>query len=255
MPARQPPATPADIELIEQWIKDGCPDARAADGIARMAPAVTAAAVVNDDTHVRYWRGIDLFFLPGLSSPETSGHVGRMHVQAFRAWSRSNLQGESADVWRDFMARADVKTSFDYIRLHQQRMIQDFYGASQDNLLDSLWKFGGDLLPRDPNSGALPEHRMNGVTDWLVWIAYIDMSLRSTTRTDADIRLARAWQVGIAADGLLRKDLERPQRMPIPEFNENDPNIKTVVMNAYANASVDDLISGMQRRARDFLAP
>jgi hypothetical protein len=255
MPAGQPPAVAADIELIEQWIKDGCPDERASDGIARTEGAAALAGAVDDDTHVRYWREVDHFFHPTTSSPETNAHVGQLLSPALFAWVESNVQGGSADVWRDYMARADVKTSFDYIRLHQQRLIQDHYGTSQDNLFDSLWKFGGDLLPRDPNSDVLPEHRMNSVRDWFFWVPYVDMSLRSATRTDADVQLARAWQVGIAADGLLRRDVQRPQPMPIPEFDENDPNVRTVVVDAYANASVDDLISGMQRRARDFFAP
>ena len=45
---------------------------------------------------------------------------------------------------------------------------------------------------------------MNSIDDWFLWVPYVDMSLRSAAHTDADIRLARAWQVGIAADGLLR---------------------------------------------------
>jgi hypothetical protein len=250
MPARQPPATPADIALIEQWITQGCPE----QAPAHLAAAVAAdAALPSNDTHVRYWREVDLFFLPGLSSPETAGHVNRMHFRAFQAWAQSNLQGGSATVWQNYMADADVKTSFDYIRLHQQRLIGDFYGASQDNLFDALWKFGGDLLPRDPSSGALPEHRMNGVNDWFFWLPYIEMSLRSAGRTDADLRLGRAWQVGIAADGLLRKDADRPDRIPIPEFDENDPNVRAAVTGAYASKPADDLIAGMRQRAASVL--
>jgi len=250
MPARRPPATPADIALIEQWIKDGCPEQVPVDEAA--FAAAEAAAPPSDDTHVRYWREVDLFFLPGLASPETSAHVNRMHFRAFTAWAQSNLQGGSASIWQNYMAQADVKTSFEYLRLHQQRLIGQFYADSQDNLFDALWKFGGDLLPRDPNSGALPEHRMNGVRDWFFWIPYIEMSLRSNAASDADIRLARAWQVGIAADGLLRKDDQRPERIPIPEFQENDSNVRSLVMAAYANKPAADLITGMKQRAASF---
>src|SRR5262245_30944736 len=50
-----------DVVLLEQWIREGCPEA---------APAARAAAEpaaeASDNTHVQYWRAIDNFFLPGL---------------------------------------------------------------------------------------------------------------------------------------------------------------------------------------------
>lgn len=39
------------------------------------------------------------------------------------------------------------------------------YEGSQDALFDSIWKFGGNLLPEDPLSMQRPQHTMNSVRD------------------------------------------------------------------------------------------
>ena len=69
---------------------------------------------------------------------------------------------------------------------------------------------------------------MNGVGDWLSWSPYLDVTLRASDAQAADVDLALGWQVGIAADGLLRTDADRPekQRMPIPDFEASDPDLK-----------------------------
>jgi hypothetical protein len=248
MPAGRPPASPSDIATIERWITAGCPEYDAS------IMAAHAQTVITDDTHVRYWREIDFFFLPTLSSPQTAPHVGRMHAPAYSAWRQSKIDGGAPSVWNNYKARSDVIQSFEYVRLHQRRILTDFYGADQDAILDSLWKFGADLLPRDPDSGAFPEHRMNGVPDWFFWAPYLEMSLLAADGNDLDLGLARGWQVGIVADGLIRTDAERPpaSRMPIPDFNSADPNLKQAVLAQYSGMQPPDLLSSMARRAKAF---
>lgn len=204
-------------------------------------------------THVRYWRSIDNFFLPGLSSAETGVHVGRMHGAAFQKWADSMLFGGSADIWKLYLESADVATSFEYIRTHQRRLIGDFYGASQAHLFDSLWKFGGSLLPADPQSRVFPEHRMNSTLDWFFWVPYLDVSLRAADCSELDVALARAWQVGIVADGLLRTDAERPAaaRLPIPDFLATDPQLPSKVIAKYDTADPSQLFAEMLRRAKE----
>lgn len=255
---RQVRVAEADIALLESWIRAGCPEVAppAAPGIRAAdaaAPSPAAAVGASDDTHVRYWRAIDDFFLPSLASPETRPHVNRMHFAAFQRWLPAVASsGDPAD-WLSYLAQADVANSFDYIRHHQRRLIQEYYGSSQADLFDSLWKFGGNLLPIDPLSHALPAHTMNSVMDWFLWSPYLDASLRAPDAQAVDLDLARGWQIGIVADGLLRTDADRPegQRMPISDFTADDPNLRSKVLTKYVNADASTLIGEMVRRARE----
>ena len=151
-----------------------------------------------------------------------------MHFRAFQAWSAPVLQSSPDSTWTDYLNTPEVQESFKYVREHQRRIILEYYPNNQEVLFDSLWRFGGSLLPADPLRPELPEHRMNGVPDWFYRVPQIDASLRASDANDIDMALARAWQVGIIADGLLRTDSERPQneRMPIPDFQANEPDLK-----------------------------
>ena len=214
-------------------------------------------AAATDDTHVHYWRAVDGFFLPGLASAETMPHVRKVH-SFDNVWGPVAVGGDLS-TWTTFLAQPANAESFNYIRHHQQRLIQEDYGDSKASLLDSLWKFGGNLLPIDPQSHALPHHTMNGVGDWFSWSPYLDASLRAGDVQPVDINLARGWQIGIVADGLLRTDQDRPEdgRMPIPDFTATDPDLRSKVFSKYADMDVPALIDEMFRRARDtgFFSP
>jgi hypothetical protein len=257
MPARRPPASEENIALIEGWIRAGCPDeptraAERADFIAR------AILRVDDDLHVRYWRAVDDFFLYPLSSKETDVHVGRMHGPAFAAWRASALLGQGESVWTDYLAKPENRESFAYVRHHQRRLLLAFYEGSQDALFDSIWKFGGNLLPEDPLSGARPQHTMNDASDWFYWVAHLDATLRADDVSDLDLGLARGWQVGIVADGLLRTDADRRpprRRIPIPDFDPVAPDLKQTVSATWSAANPAELRAKMLARARDFFQP
>jgi hypothetical protein len=251
MPAGRPPASEEDIALIEGWIRAGCPDepTRAAERAERVARAIPH---VDDELHVRYWREVDDFFL--LGTEETKAHVGRMHFPAFQAWSASALLGQGESVWTNYLAKPENRESFTYVRHHQRRLLLEFYEGSQDALFDSIWRFGGNLLPEDPLSGARPQHTMNSVNDWFFWVAHLDATLRADDVSDLDLALARGWQVGIVADGLLRTDADRPPggRIPIPDFDPMAPDLKQSVSAAWSHANPAELRAKMLARARDF---
>jgi hypothetical protein len=244
-PNARPPASEQDIATVSTWIARGCPD-EPASAMGTFS-AAAAGVTISDNDHVQYWRGVDFFFLPGLSSPETNQHVGRIHILAFFKWKESHLLGGGANAWEDYMAAPNVPESFKYVRHHCTRLIEEAYGSSQDNLFDSLWKFGANLLPPDPQGGVIPDRRtMNSPYDWFFWVPYIDMSLRASDAGDADLRLARAWQVGIAADGLKRG------RLIIPDFDANDPGVDQKVKATFETSQKDDLLAGMRSRAEAF---
>lgn len=259
MPAGRPPASEEDIALIEGWISSGCPEM--AEELGRDGPefaaAARGAAADDDDLHVRYWRAVDDFFLPGLSSEETAIHVGRMHAQAFLAWRPSELLGRPGPTWEDYLARPENRESFEYVRHHQRRLLAESYGGAQGPVLDSSWKFGGNLLPPDPLSRARPQHTMNGPVDWFLWLPHLDATLRAGDASDADLALARGWQVGIIADGLLRTDPDRPPngRIPIPDFDPADPDPKQTALADWSGADAARLRAKMLARARDFFRP
>lgn len=237
---QQPAATAADIETVSTWIAAGCPDVVARDGLA------AAAAVVDDTTHVEYWRSIDYFFLPSLASVETRKHVERLHMHAFGPWKASKVVGDANDPWAGYIANDDVQASFEHVRFHQRRLINQYYGTSQDDIFDSLWKFGGNLLPLDPQLSIPPNRTMNSPFDWFWWIPYLELSLTAADMNDTDLHLGRAWQVGIVADGLIR------QRLEIPDFDANDPNLEPNVKAAFATTEAGELVNMMTSRASRF---
>lgn len=239
--------------MIEQWIRDGCPEVAAQRSAARNR--LTDAEAAGDDQHTAYWRAIDFFFQPTLASPETKVHVLRLHNDALKAWIPSMLTGTDPTRWPTYLARPDVATSFAHVRHHQRRLLQEYYAGSQDSILDSLWKFGGNLLPIDPQHPLPPikQHTMNGLLDWFWWVPYLDASLRVPDAEAVDLDLARGWQLGIVADGLLRKDADRPvgYRMPIGDFTETDPDLRSKVVAKYVSMDAPAMIAEMVRRAKD----
>lgn len=257
MPAGgRPPAEEKDIVIIEDWIRSGCPEysTRLTLSSSALTAAVESPAIITDQTHVEYWRAVDDFFLPGLSSEETALHVGRMHAAAFQLWAAWALEGQPPSVWSDYLSQPQVQDSFEYVRTHQRRLIIEFYEGSQEALFDSLWKFGANRLPTDPHSHARPEHTMNGVRDWFFWVPHLEATLRATDLSQIDLALARAWQVGIVADGLLRTDADRPEseRMPIRDFSAHDPALQANVFNTFSSSIADELQAGMLRRAEEY---
>ena len=242
-------ADAGDLDVIEQWIRDGCPEVAAK---LEAAPSSFAEAV-SDDQHTAYWRSIDFFFHPALASPITRNHVIRLHGVALAEWIPTMLTGTEPTRWPNYLAT--VTESFEHVRHHQRRLLEEYYEGSQEDILDSLWKFGGSLLPTDPGHPLPPiiHHRMNGVMDWFLWVPYIDASLRASDAEEIDLALARGWQIGIVADGLLRTDNERPAgaRMPISDFTAGDPDLRSKVEAKYVYMDAPTMIEEMVRRARE----
>jgi hypothetical protein len=236
-----------DLAVIEQWIRNGCPE------VAPIRSARIDSA--GNDQHTKYWRAIDFFFHPKLASPVTKDHVLRLHGDALQEWIPTMLKATDPARWPNYLAQPKVAESFAYVRYHQRRLIVEYYNGSQGDILDSLWKFGGRLLPIDPTHPLPPiqYHTMNSVLDWFFWVPYLDASLRASDGEAIDLDLARGWQIGIVGDGLLRTDGERPpgQRMPISDFAAGDPDLRAKVVAKYVAVDGPTMITEMVRRARE----
>ena len=94
---------------------------------------------------------------------------------------------------------------------------------------------------------------MNSVSDWFFWSPYLDAALRAPDVEAVDVDLARGWQIGIVADGLLRMDDDRPegQRMPISDFAAANPDLRSKVVAKYIYSDTSALIAEMVQRAEE----
>lgn len=246
MPKGLPPATVEQIDLIASWIAAGCPEYR-----TELAGALlTEARLPGNDDYVVFWREMDLVFHPRHANPETKAHVNRMHATAFAPWAMKHLNGGDPAAWDAYASLPETIESFKHVRLHQRRLIDTHLTGRPESVLDSLWKFGGDLLPRDPKSPEYPEHRMNGTDDWCYWLPYLHLSLSQEDRSEIDVALVRGWHMGVIADGMLRTDDERPARIPIPEFEQGDPDLQSKAMAAVNAMNEQALFQRMVERGR-----
>ena len=250
MPSRRPPATEEEITIIERWIKAGCPEV--SPGAAAIAAAGRQRSAVDDAVHVRFWREFDDFFL-FKSSVETGEHVFGFINNSVPIWHSHALQGGSLASWTDEIAKPTVRKSIDYILTHHIRLLEALYGspAPAPVVLESLWRFGGNLLPDDPDSGSgIARHTMNSTSDWFNWSPFLDAILRIDGANAKSLTIARAWHIGLVADALLRTDPDRPptDRIKITDFKATDPNLHDNVIARYANAPAPDLLAEFIRR-------
>ena len=109
-------AKAGDLAVIEQWIRDGCPEVAAKRGAA--LSGFTHAEAVGDEQHTAYWRAIDFFFHPSLASPTTRDHVLRLHGDALEAWLPTMLTETDPARWPGYLAQANVTESFSHVRYH-----------------------------------------------------------------------------------------------------------------------------------------
>jgi hypothetical protein len=247
-----PAAAEVDIVLIEQWIGAGCPVLAPSVSAGLFEAMLAGAGVqVTDATHTHFWRAMEDFFLPLYASEETREHVGVMHSNAYVAWMETYRDGKSGE-WPTYLASASVQESFRYIRKHQRRLLEAYYDNVDDAIMDSLWKFGANALPTDPDPRYLPRHTMNSVQDWFWWVPYHFAALSANDAEEVDLILARGWQIGLVADGLIRDMSDRGAGsavMPIPDF-QPVPDLRARAQATFANATPQQLMDQMLTRAR-----
>lgn len=239
MPSGGPAAPPEVIATIEAWIAAGCPE----HGNA----AVLAAAVhagVNDLDHVRYWRAFDDFFLYH-ATDEVSTKVGNFMGAMTPAWKKF-VKGQATEAqWNATRTQVDMADATSVIKVNHERIIKEHYGDPIDGaaVFDSHWKFGGDLLPSDPQSSGPHQHTMNGPSDWANWAPFIDTVLRDDPTDIFNLLVARGWHVGIVADGLIRQ-----RGIRVPDFDANDPDVKAKVIARYGGLDGATLRAEMAQR-------
>jgi hypothetical protein len=243
MPSGGPAAGPNVIATIEAWIAAGCPE----QGPAIALAGANSAAAISDNDHISYWRAFDDFFLYR-ASDDVSEKVGTFMSTMTTPW-KMLVHGTSTEAaWNAIRARPDIVAATEVIRDNHERIMAEHYGTPLDAaaVLDGHWKFGGDLLPSDPQSSGAHQHTMNGPSDWANWAPFIDSVLRDDPADPFSLMVARGWHVGIVADGLLRSSPRR--RIAIPDFQRNDPDLKARVVAHYQSLDGPELRAAMATR-------
>ena len=189
------------------------------------------------------------------SSEETNRHVFGFIGNSVPVWLDFALQGTDLKLWTGHLKTPSVREDVDYILKHHIRLIELFYGSPPPaaRIFTSYWRFGGNLLPDDPDSSGFPRHTMNSPADWFNWSPFLDAILRMDNLNAGNLLLARAWQIGLVADGLLRTDKDRPpnDRVIISDFQANDPALFDAVVARYGQADANDMLGEFVRRVRE----
>ncbi len=227
MPSGGPAAGADVIAAVEAWIAAGCPEESPGAVLA-----LGGAAAISDTDHVGFWRAFDDFFLYR-ATDEISDTVGTFMTTMTPAWKRFVHGTINEAAWDTIRRRADLADATRVIGDNHARLFREHYGDpfDADALLDSHWKFGGNLLPGDPLSSGPHQHTMNSPPDWVAWAPFIDTVLRDAPADPFNLLVARGWHVGIVADGLLRASPQR--RIAIPDFAATDPQLKGNVIAHY----------------------
>ncbi len=202
-----------------------------------------------DQNHNAYWRQVDNFFRLEPDA-EVLRHVTRIYGHAYTLWIRHFENGTLETGWLAQLTGPDLAPSIEFLQRHQRRFVERFYAGKPTALFDSFWKFAADALPHDPEAGT-ETHTMEGTSDWLYWLPYLDATLRLPGTSELDLVLARAWQVGVVSEGLHRKR-DRPVRIDEVEFADfPGASLFERVQAKYARAGADELQRLMQTRLLD----
>lgn len=215
MPAGRDPAPGPSIDIIAQWIDDGCPDA---------APQVEEPQVSNSTgafrpdpaVHVAYFRDLDdwsAFHRP----PDVDDAIGITFgfFGAWRAYARNAVR-EQAFV--DAVSGAPALQAVTLLATRQQQTVESHYGVPVPllALLDGYERFGNDGLPSDPLRPDDPRHNMNGAIMWFVLGSFAEACLRLEVARPFWTFMMRPVLCGLLNDGLFRG------RFAVDGFAAND---------------------------------
>jgi hypothetical protein len=243
MPARRAPVAPADIDTIERWIDDGCPDT---------APVVTAPQVSlttgafrpDPSVHVAYFRDLDNWSMFH-ATPDVQAAIGTVFdtVPAWMAFARDPANEQA---WLDTIADDSTVQALTMLAARQKQTLEAHYGVPVPLLtvLDGFERFGNDGLPDDPLRPEDPRHNMNGAIMWFVLGAFADACVRRGISTEFWTFLMRAILCGLLNDGLFRG------RFTVVGFTATDEGRQAVFEHAQ-NVTDADLPAEIRRRYID----
>jgi len=191
MPAGLPAARAEDIDFIQTWINDGCPEE--AD-IASLDPA----------RHNAYWRDFDNWAMFNVT-PQVSAAIGEFFPRV-DVWFALAKKTATENQWLSILRIPSVSSAIQLLANLQAQTVARHYGSPvrSEEVLDSYALFGGGSLPTDPLRPEDPHHQMNGREMWFVWSAFADACLRLQVEDNFWPLQARAILLGLLNDGVFR---------------------------------------------------
>lgn len=206
MPSRNlDPVAPADIDLIEQWIDDGCPDAAPAVAGSRVS-LTTGAFRPDPSVHVAYFRELDDWSALH-ATPEVRQAIDRVFA-SFGPWMAFAHGPAREAAWVESLSGDATAQAIAMLSARQQQTVEAHYGVPAPllALLDGFERFGNDGLPDDPRR---PErHNMSGAIMWFVWGSFADACLQLEISAEFWRFYLRAILCGLLNDGLFRERFE-----------------------------------------------
>ena len=253
MPLDRPAVPELEIQFIEKWITDGCPDDEMP---AKPKPLVMASAVAGvaagPDDFVRFFREFDQFFAFD-ANEQTSDAIDEYFTVA-QSWPGFN-QATDLPAWTEVISDANVRTAIKFLSDNQLRVIGAHFGdpPNENALNDALWLFGKGTLPADDQRPQDRFHRMNGASMWLMWLAFADAGLRLGMAAPQWTRVVRSVCLGMVGDALFRTDRPPASRLKITRYRSDDPDLQSRVVGDLAkltDTALLDAVIGLGREAR-----
>jgi hypothetical protein len=232
MPAGRDPVAPADIDFIEQWINDGCPD----DAPVVFEPRVsltTGAFRPDPSVHLAYFRDLD-DWSAFHATPEVRRAIDKVFGVFFQAWMPFARDPSKEAAWVESLADDAVVQAIAMLSARQKQTVEAHYGVPVPllALLDGFERFGSDGLPDDP---LRPEerHNMNGPSMWFVLSSFADACVQLEISTEFWLFLMRPILCGLLNDGLFRG------RFPVIGFQATPEGRVAVFQHAQEVADAD----------------
>jgi Ferritin-like len=242
MPAGRPPVAPADVDFIEQWINDGCPDAAPVVFEPRVS-LTTGAFRPDPSVHLAYFRDLDNWsaFHP---TPEVRGAIDKV-FGAFTSWMPFARDHSKEAAWVEALADDAVVQAIAMLSARRKQTVEAHYGVPVPllALLDGFERFGSDGLPDDP---LRPDerHNMSEPIMWFVLSSFADACVQLEISTEFWLFFTRPILCGLLNDGLFRG------RFPVQGFQAT-PEGQMAVFQHVQNVADADLRAELRQRFVD----
>lgn len=190
MPEGFPPVSTERIQVIRQWIADGCPDEE--------------EALFDPVLHNNYWRDFDNWAMFQVA-PEIQDAIGEF-FNAADLWMAFARNPAGLTAWLAALSQPATAAATSLLSSKILQTIQAHYGdpINLAVLMESYELFGSDHLPDDPFRPADPRHNMNGTVMWFFFSAMADSQLRSAAGLANWAAIGKAILIGLLNDGLIR---------------------------------------------------
>ncbi|MCW2722882.1 MAG: hypothetical protein JWR81_6704 [Pseudonocardia sp.] len=205
MPKNLPPASDIDIDFIESWIDDGCPDAPSVDATTTVS-LTTGAFRPDPADHVAYFRDLD-DWAAWHATPDTVDKINTVQG-ANLLWLDYAIDATHEQAWVDAISTDTARAAFTALAQRQQQTVEAHYGIPVPllTLLDGYERFGNDGLPDDPLRPSEPRHNMDSPVMWFLLGAFAEACVRLRIAAEFWTFFQRPILCGLLNDGLFRAD-------------------------------------------------